>query len=1064
MVHVTRYFTALAFLLALFGGYALIVAPWLEPPAVVRAAESPTTAPAIKPLELPAAWAALFPPDAWERKNPKIVETPRCTLLIQDYQTTADGRLELRPCTLIFHSASALADESAPRDPASSRPIILQAPKAELAFDKPLDLSRTTFGRVEKGTLSGEIRIFSPPSHESSRDALEIRTRAVWLDKETIRTANDVEFRYGDSSGRGRDLEIALLQRSEEEPAAPRSQALGVHSLTLRRLEYLRLVVPSASLPGAAPPRGSQLAAGLPQSPGEQLPTSPLEITCQGEFVFDFPSQVARFLDQVRVARANLPGIPPDSLACDELLLTLGGNQPDPKPAGAVADPLAGRLQRIIALGKPAVLEIGSRAIRATAAYLEYSLVENSIQLKSNPAQGVPTVVLSQLEQHCIAPELHYQVPATGRLGRLHAGGPGELRFLQGRGAERHFITAQWQRTLEMQPQDNNHVITLQGAATVGMGSLGKFSANELHFWVVEAPPPAAEPPANPSTTRLPPSTPDAPKESLAILPDRLLAVGDVRLISPRLDIDTSRLEAWFLNLPADPAGAPQPRRIDGPIREPVARVSYEQQPPAGTIHDTVRPSSPQHFHVSGGVIRTQLVLRGNQFDLEDLNIRGQAQVDETITPEPGLQPLRLRGDLLEIRHGTRPQAYLQITGLPAEVGGRGMSLAGGQIEAYREKNELRVAGPGEAKAPASGGGQAGLLPGLTAATVPANTPLGGPPAGNPPSRDLHIVWNDGLVFDGWTARFLGDVVLRTDAQTAHTPVLTATLNRRFDFSAQLPATTTPSSEPPLALARILLDGQSQGVYVTGQSFDEFGVQQSRDQARLANIAFDQLSGAILAQGPGWVSTVRRRANISPADGGGPPTAATPVPQVPDLARGNGQSDLTSIHVAFEREIAGDLNQRWIEFRQQVLTTYAPAIDFDTVIAADPLGKLPEGVILMRSETLRITEVPRLTPPAFELRAQGGTRVESAGVLVDAPLVGYASNKDTLTIEGDGRATAKVFFKQPREGSLEGQKFWYNLKTGELQMDVVKSMQFDLRPGGGLSFPGPRPVLPKRQQ
>jgi len=183
VIHVYRYLAALTVLLALCGAYALAVTPWLEPPPIERAApsEEAQPAPQISP-HTAAELERLFPPDAWQRKEPKVVETEQCTLLIQDYKRLPDGGLELKPCTLIFHSSHSANGE---KDAAGrGRSIVLDAPKAEIRFDKPLDLARATFGRVEKGTLSGEITIYSPPTTPESRDELRVRTRAVWLDRQ----------------------------------------------------------------------------------------------------------------------------------------------------------------------------------------------------------------------------------------------------------------------------------------------------------------------------------------------------------------------------------------------------------------------------------------------------------------------------------------------------------------------------------------------------------------------------------------------------------------------------------------------------------------------------------------------------------------------------------------------------------------------------------------------------------------------------------------------------------------------------------------------------------------
>jgi len=162
VVHVRRYFAALAVLLLLCGTYALAVAPWVAPPPLKpRAAAATAPQPAIRPstntdLE------RLFPPDAWERNGAKIIETEQCTLLIRDYQPTPDGKLLLKPCTLIMYTGSQ----------AARRPIVMQAPQgAELVFDRALDLARAQLGRLQRGKLAGDIRIFSPPTMPGGRDA-----------------------------------------------------------------------------------------------------------------------------------------------------------------------------------------------------------------------------------------------------------------------------------------------------------------------------------------------------------------------------------------------------------------------------------------------------------------------------------------------------------------------------------------------------------------------------------------------------------------------------------------------------------------------------------------------------------------------------------------------------------------------------------------------------------------------------------------------------------------------------------------------------------------------------
>src|SRR5438067_1462740 len=67
--------------------------------------------------------------------------------------------------------------------------------------------------------------------------------------------------------------------------------------------------------------------------------------------------------------------------------------------------------------------------VHAKAAYMEYSVADRYVTLKSD--QHTPQATLQQGEQHFTAPQLHYQMADEGRLGKLHANGPGDLRMVQ---------------------------------------------------------------------------------------------------------------------------------------------------------------------------------------------------------------------------------------------------------------------------------------------------------------------------------------------------------------------------------------------------------------------------------------------------------------------------------------------------------------------------------------------------------------------------------------------------------------------------------------------------------
>lgn len=1010
MLHVYRYLSALVVLVLSYGSYALAIAPWFEPPPIERKPENNEPAPLPPPVkDNEEELAALFPADHWVRKNPKIFETDLCKLLIKDYKPLPDGDLELDGCVLIFYSGGRkmAGTEAASR----GRPIILEAPSAKLTFDRAVDFKRAEFGRVQKGTLVGDVVIHSPPTAPGARDNLLVRTRAVWLDRQSIRTSNDVEFQYGDSSGKGRILEIGLRSDPPGEKKAPKSKYGAVQTVALQHLDYFRIVTAGQGL----------LNDAMPGASGKTVTNepTPIEVTCKGEFSFDVVAQLARFERQVQVRRL-LPEAPPDQLHCEELLLAFVERKtlasPSTREGATAEDPLAGRLARMVAIGTPAVLNAPSSGVHAVAAFMEYSVADRYVTLKSD--KQTPQATLRQGEQHFTAPQLHYKLAAEGRLGQLHASGPGELRMVQERGTERQIITARWQKELQIQRQEPDHVISLLDAASVTIDPMGRFDGNELHLWVTEV----AVPPQTAIQDATQAEKAKEQKPKVTLVPDRMLAIGNVRVVSQQLDVDTPRLEAWFINLPAEPAQM-QPLAPPQRIREPVQRTSFTpDDAPQGTIRNVIRPPNEQKFRVSGGKIQLRAVVRGRTFELEDLNIDGQAMIDETRTPEPGQEPIFMRGDLLELRQGTSPDATVQISGHPAEVGGRGMWLAGGKIDVFRGRNEMRIDGPGEATMPAGQGLEVG-------GQQPEFRP-------NQPPQKMHIVWQQRLLFDGLTARFSGDVQIRTATQVALCPALEATLSQRFDFQAM-------GAQPQPQLARVFLDGGMPGVYIENRGLNEFSEQISREKVKVRNLTIDRLAGKMHGTGPGWVNTVRRGSSMPGAPGGPPP----PNQSIP------AKEPLTSVHVAFEKEMVGDMARRQVEFHQHVLTTYSPANNFNDFLVADPLANLLEGMILLESDMLTVRELVEPPNRWFEMEATGHTTVRGTKADVNAPIITYSSAKETLILRGDGRARAKVWMSRlPGQAPnwIDAEELRYNLRSGELQQDNASNIHIELGPTGPL--------------
>jgi hypothetical protein len=117
----------------------------------------------------------------------------------------------------------------------------------------------------------------------------------------------------------------------------------------------------------------------------------------------------------------------------------------------------------------------------------------------------------------------------------------------------------------------------------------------------------------------------------------------------------------------------------------------------------------------------------------------------------------------------------------------------------------------------------------------------------------------------------------------------------------------------------------------------------------------------------------------------------------------------------------------------------------------------------------RLTADDMLLPGAhwIELEATGNVHVEGQGFTVQAASVGYTSDKEVLTIRGDGRADAHVW-QSPAPGEaptkIQFQRGSYNLRTGKFDGDGFKRIELQNPDGIRLRAPPlPPPPLPQRQ-
>jgi hypothetical protein len=783
----------------------------------------------------------------------------------------------------------------------------------------------------------------------------------------------------------------------------------GVESVQLSNVREIHLESTQQSVLPMAEGRTSDAAE----------PQPPVRITCDGPLRFDVVRRLATFDDNVLVERL-VPEGPKDRLRCDQLAIFLASQHDKPSRSTTPGEPRdpAGSIERVVAIGKPAVLEAPSQSAYTEAERLEYNLKTRQVLLKSFAPDA--RVRLRRAADEFTAPELAYELVEGKQLGKLWAPGPGALRSVLGAGESRRTFTAQWQREIRIRPQDANQLISLLGAAKIDVQGQGAFSAHELHLWVLEL---LADRTAQVGL--------DDPLQS-RITPDRLLAVGKVHADSPQLSLDAERLEAWFAQAPVElaPAGRPpgftperpqrlilgDPQGLESPPEGAAAPIVERLPRPAGSPLQTPATSDqpPQHFHVVGQVVRMQVKQQGQASSLEQLSVEGEkVRISETNAPQ-GQAPLILAGKRLDLEGGTGPEAFITVTGEPALVSMRGIGLRSETLKLSRRDNRLTVE-------------QQGSM------TLPLTQDLQGQPLEEP--EQLQITWQGSMVFDGLTARFRRQVAIRGTSFSAAAEELQAGLSSRIDFSQP-----KPSDRPP-ELRRLTMTG---GAQLENRTFDpESGRQQTIERMSARELEVDRATGLLHGAGPGWLSRVQVGA---PALPGG----ARPPPDASSVRSGDA---LSYLRVDFREAMQGHLQQRQVTFSDQVQAVFGPVAHWGDTLEPTSRDELGDRGLVLTADQMQVADVllPGQAKGTLEMTAVGTTRVEGRDFTARAHRLTYAASKGQLVLEGDGRNEAEIQHQQ--QNSLSAQKIYY-WQDGKIQIEGGKGI--NLGPAAA------RPAAPPR--
>lgn len=1007
---------ALATLIVVYQGYVLTVAKVIEPPPPKK------TSSGITKVDKEQSYHAFdryrdvltsyFPKGHWTLSDPlpRVLLRDRLMLVLKDYRRHDDGSVDLDEFAALLLPADWEFGSPAPRDT-----VILEAPGgAYLKFDEDFNPARGKMGRIVGGRIPGKVTIRSAMQEPGPEDDLYIVTRDLIIADETkIRTDAAVEARLGPHRGSGRKLTIEL----NRDPHKKQGIAInGVKSLTIMEQVEMVLDAGETNFFGSDEPEdkvASRVVNPSPQPIRLTSATTPLaesnlvEVKCQGAFFVDTLEYVANLEKKVRVTRQRLNG-PFDQLDCNSLSIQFSEMDKDGVPVINDDPDLARRQRQAVKSMKPVLITAIGSPVRIDSpveqAHLEANRVRMNLYSRKITLDDTREAKLQYGLSEWRGQSISYQMPeedSPQSIGKLEIFGQGWLRAVPDDKRPDRVVDISWQAvpspgangpkylpSVHLTRRNGQPVLMLLGQPVVDAHRLGKITSARMEVELREVP---ADGPDGPAFEV------SKDKKKLAVMPERLLAAGDVVFASPKLTGRTHQLEGHF-----------QPGRTaaEGELREASDQLNLDRA-------DSNEPT--QQYDLSANQIHLDLSLADKSAEPTNVACDGSVVFRE-LQAKPGEQPLEVRGQRMTVRD-VDTDAKITVTGRrdpqlggpgTATINARGITLTAERLDADQATGRFWSNGPGMA-------------------TMNVDGEMFGQPAGT--TSTVTLTWQTGLDAAGQRIVAEGRVLAESQQGWVQSDRIVAMLTKPVSFERD-------ATKSKIELARVSLEGNVVGDY-TGR--DERG-QISHENFQIEQIAYEHLSGNLQGRGPGTLRSVRlSTGSLGFADlAGAPSQRAHPEQQVDD------EPHLRYSRLDFSDGVSGNVNQRVVRFHGRVRGVYGPVNTWKEELPLYAPGRLPSDTVTLACETLEVNEDP-LTRPVeknklgmLEVRAMTNVEIEGrsekSGIFqAEAVMASYSQAKDLFVLEGDGRQNAMIrsWDHQGREGFGGGRKLEYNRTTGE---------------------------------
>lgn len=376
----------------------------------------------------------------------------------------------------------------------------------------------------------------------------------------------------------------------------------------------------------------------------------------------------ATYDNSVRVYRKT--GTAVDMMECEKLTVWFTGRKPAPPtdPSASIPDhqqiETDLKFTRLKAEGQPLTLRSDAQQLKAVLTTLVYDDSNQVLSLTDDK-----DVRVTQKNNELNVPAITVLVSEAGGVSSIVCRGAGRLLAHSPDGEDA--FTADWKKQLtkSTDPETGWDLIQLDEEASVLQPGRGfALGADEIRMWLTPmelANPFGITSAGAESPTAAVPGSAEFPLPE----PRRFTALGNVAIVSPMLEGEGRRLEVSF----DAPPGSAGPLKLGRQSRpSPIQRVGLQEGPGGGApaAADDGKSDFQEPLQVRADVIRVRMSPPEEDSKtpphVAEIHTDGQVVISQV--SEPGLPPLTLTGDRVQVANDGADQQVLHVYGEPAII------------------------------------------------------------------------------------------------------------------------------------------------------------------------------------------------------------------------------------------------------------------------------------------------------------------------------------------------------------------------------------------------------------